>query len=238
METRARTSAQRADGAERNDAGAAGADLPQVPRTRHSRLIWLILVLAGLAAAVWSYDQVFSDRVVAVRERIDAVLGPAPGPWPSRPVAMGVFIIVLAILASFRNRRRLLVGFVVPMLLSAVVAEVIKRLVGRARPDMHLGPQAFDRIQALSWGGYQSFPSGDATTAITLALLLGLYFPRARWVFYVIAGLVGLSRIVLARHFISDVLAGYMVGAAAVYVCVRLLGPTFYARDFPRGAAG
>jgi hypothetical protein len=30
------------------------------------------------------------------------------------------------------------------------------------------------------------------------------------------------------------VLVGYMVGAAAVYVCVRLLGPTFYGRDLPR----
>jgi membrane-associated phospholipid phosphatase len=217
---------RRTSAAESEGASGQAAGRPELRRPAASRLLWLIVVLAMLAAAAWSCDQVLSERAVAGKEKIELVLG--------LPAAAGVALVPLAILFSFSNWRRLAIGFVAPMLLSAAVTQVIKWLVGRARPDMHLGSQAFDRMQALSRGEYQSFPSGDATTAITLALLLGIYFPRARWIFYVYAGFVGLSRIVLARHFASDVLVGYLVGAAAVYVCVRMLGPTFYDRDLPR----
>jgi membrane-associated phospholipid phosphatase len=228
LEPLAGTNSQIASATNRDAASGPREGSPAVRRPALARLIWLILLLAVLAAAVWSYDQVFSDGAVANRDKIENVLG--------LPAAACMFLIPLAILFSFPNWRRLMIGFAAPLLLSGVVTQVIKWLVGRARPDMRLGPQAFDRVQSLSRGEYQSFPSGDATTAITLALLLGLYFPRARWVFYVCAGFVGLHRILLARHFTSDVLVGYMVGAAAVYVCVRLLGPTFYERDWPRPA--
>lgn len=227
MQTFEGTDSQSA-GAARDAAAGPGGNAAEMRRAGHSRLIWLILVLGVLAAAVWSYDQVVSERVVGGREKIEMVLG--------GPAAAGAILIPLAILLSFRNWRRLAVGFAAPLALSAVATQVIKWLVGRARPDEHLGSHQFDPSKALSLGRFQSFPSGDATTAIALALLLGLYFPRARWIFYIYAGFVGLSRVVLARHFPSDVLVGYVVGAAAVYVCVRLLGPTFYDRDLPRGA--
>ena len=226
LEQLAATNPQSTPATDRDTAPGPHGDSLAARRPALSRLLWFILVLAVLAAAVWSYDQAFSDGVVANRDKIENVLG--------LPAAACMFLIPLAILFSFPNWRRLMIGFAAPLLLSAVVTQVIKWLVGRARPDMRLGPQAFDRVQSLSRGEYQSFPSGDATTAITLALLLGLYFPRARWVFYVCAGFVGLHRILLARHFTSDVLVGYMVGATAVYVCARLLGPTFYDRDLPR----
>lgn len=41
----------------------------------------------------------------------------------------------------------------------------------------------------------------------------------------IIAVLVGLSRMILQRHYLSDVLAGYALGFIIRYVVALLLGP-------------
>ena len=149
--------------------------------------------------------------------------------WP--PAAIGFWLVIVAILATFPNRRRLIPGFLSAVLLSAIVTHTIKFVIGRGRPDLGVGPHQFDPIALL--GEYQSFPSGHASAAATLALLLGIYFPKARWVFYFYAVCIGLDRIVHNRHYTSDVLAGFVTGALCVYFCVRKLGSAYYRLELP-----
>jgi membrane-associated phospholipid phosphatase len=140
------------------------------------------------------------------------------------PTAAAPYLITLAILATYANRRRLYVGFLVPGLLHG-----LKWAVGRGRPLLDKGP-----LQFAPFAGnhpWNSFPSGDALAAGVLTLLLGIYFPRARWVFYALAGLVGLERIITRMHYPSDVLAGYVLAALVVFSCHRLLGPRFYEKE-------
>ena len=60
--------------------------------------------------------------------------------------------------------------------------------------------------------GHPSFPSGHTSIAFSMATILGHQYPRWRIPLYVGAGLVGLSRIYLGRHYASDVLMGAAVG--------------------------
>ena len=60
--------------------------------------------------------------------------------------------------------------------------------------------------------GDPSFPSGHTSIAFSMATILGHQYPRWRIPLYVGAGLVGLSRIYLGRHYASDVLMGAAVG--------------------------
>jgi membrane-associated phospholipid phosphatase len=143
--------------------------------------------------------------------------------------AAAPYLITLAILAAYPNRRRLYVGFLVPVLVSAGVLHGLKWAIGRGRPLLDKGPFQFSPFAGEH--PWNSFPSGDALAAGVLTLLLGIYFPRARWVFYTLAGLVGLERIITRMHYPSDVLAGYVLAGVVVFSCLRLLGPTFYQKE-------
>lgn len=136
--------------------------------------------------------------------------------------------VILAILSVFPNRRRLYVGFLVPLLGHLPILHLLKWLIGRTRPLAEQGPFHFEPLSAAKYA--DAFPSGHTAGATVFALLLAIYFPRLRWVFYVWLVLMGLERVVLRMHFLSDVIAGYALGAAVVYGCVRLLGAKFYER--------
>lgn len=83
-------------------------------------------------------------------------------------------------------------------------SSAIKQLVGRARPDAAL--------HLVAEHNY-SFPSGHATASFALAMALTLYF-RSWWTLpaWLLAVLVGASRLYVGVHWPSDVLAGAALG--------------------------
>ena len=104
------------------------------------------------------------------------------------------------------------------MLLSVGIAgllpHVFKRLINRKRPDRTL---VHGRRRGIPRSGnaWNSFPSGHAVHVGAIAgPLLRLTRPQARLA--VVAGLIGLAatRVLLLAHYISDVAAGLLIGAA------------------------
>jgi len=96
--------------------------------------------------------------------------------------------------------------------LCGIVLHLIKWIAGRHRPiDLfNHGYFGFNYFGI----GYEltSFPSGHAQTAFTLATALTILFPRWGIPAFLVAGAVGISRIVLTSHYLSDVIAGAGVG--------------------------
>jgi len=87
---------------------------------------------------------------------------------------------------------------------------VVKKLVERPRPFQSEGLK--QSVQQLAEASGNSFPSNHAANCFAAALILGWYFPRARYLFYSLAALVGYSRIYLGVHYPSDVLFGALLG--------------------------
>ncbi len=67
-----------------------------------------------------------------------------------------------------------------------------------------------------------SFPSGHAMTAFAIALVVSTYYPQLEWPLYFIATSIAISRIVLGMHFLSDVMAGAVLGSGLGYVSLAL----------------
>jgi undecaprenyl-diphosphatase len=58
-----------------------------------------------------------------------------------------------------------------------------------------------------------SFPSGHTITAFAITIALGTCYPAFQFPLLVVAASIGLSRIVLGMHYLSDVIAGAFLGS-------------------------
>ncbi|MEA2987653.1 MAG: hypothetical protein QOG83_364 [Alphaproteobacteria bacterium] len=122
---------------------------------------------------------------------------------PALPRVARSVLAALAVRVAF-----LFMAVAIPGLFSAVV----KRLIGRARPSVgeHADPFLYGHFV---WRpDYASLPSGHATTAFAAAIAIGLIWPRLRAVMLAYAAVIALSRVVLVTHYVSDVIAGAVVG--------------------------
>lgn len=90
-----------------------------------------------------------------------------------------------------------------------LLVEGLKWGVGRRRPDG-------DRDRRNS-----SFPSSHAANALAFAWMLSRRWPRATLAWFAFAVLVGMSRIYLDRHYLSDVLAGFALAAGTAALVLR-----------------
>ena len=103
--------------------------------------------------------------------------------------------------------RTLAYTLIIGILLTAGVVMLIKFSVRRQRPEGEWG-QIYRRADP------HSFPSGHAARAVMLAVVALALAPSWLGVLLIIwAPLVGLARISTGLHFISDVLAGWMLGS-------------------------
>lgn len=99
-------------------------------------------------------------------------------------------------------------------LLSIAAFVWLKRFTGRKRP-IH--------IEAHCWATLLppdqfSFPSGHTMTAFAVGVSLSLFYPAMAVGLFFCALSVAISRILLGMHFLSDVLAGALIGAGLGYV--------------------
>ena len=101
--------------------------------------------------------------------------------------------------------------------LPGLVSNLLKRLVGRARPEHFGDVGAFQFHHVVNAWDFQSFPSGHSTTAMATALVVGFMAPRLFPAVLVIALVTGLSRVVIGMHYPTDVVGGFALGLIGAY---------------------
>ena len=132
-----------------------------------------------------------------------------------------LIVLLVCILCWVIRQPYILVGFLIATLGSTIFTFLSKLLFHRTRP-----------VDILLFEQTDSFPSGHAT--VTVALYGFLAYMAIRFsrnfvtqvriamitVFFSL--LVGLSRILLNEHYLSDVLGGYLVGALWLTVAISV----------------
>jgi undecaprenyl-diphosphatase len=187
------------------------------------------LATTGFFALADAYLE--SESIVDLDVRVEEwVAGQMPGwvEWLARPftwvggivgVALLVGIVGLALVRAGRRSDALLLA--VAALGVQVIVVVLKSVYERPRPDAG---------SPIDLPHSTSFPSGHAATGIAMFGALALIAAGRARSPAAAAGMlvlgfsigvgVGVSRIVLNVHFVSDVLAGFCVGLAWLCVCL------------------
>jgi membrane-associated phospholipid phosphatase len=146
-------------------------------------------------------------------------------PQPLLPLAC----LTLATIAAWRAagiRRNRIGSVVLRCSLSLVgalaVKDQLKFLFGRTWPETwtNSNPSFFgDGTYGFEpfHGGvaFSSFPSGHTTAIFSVIVVLWMSWPAYRWLYALVAGLVVVGLIGADHHWVSDIVAGAFLGAAA-----------------------
>lgn len=141
------------------------------------------------------------------------------GSWP----VIIFLVICLSILFCFYRKGNLMLPLFISVAGSGLMTIIIKYLVDRSRPGVDI---------ALYLEKLPSFPSAHAALVFAFfGYLLYLVWKFnynltqrffLSFIFILIIILIGFSRLYLGVHFLSDVIAGYLIGLAWVLVAVYI----------------
>ncbi len=117
---------------------------------------------------------------------------------------------------------------------SGILDQILKHLIGRARPRLLRVEGAFHFEPLSAADVLASFPSGHTTSAFAAAVALGLLRPDRRGWLIAAAAAVGASRVLVGAHYLSDVVGGAALGGAVALA----LSHAFARRDIAFTALG
>lgn len=105
-------------------------------------------------------------------------------------------------------------------LAGVLVFKALKKISHRQRP-CHLEPHCWSRVLPPD---QFSFPSGHTMTAFSIALVISYFYPGLKGAMYFLAASIAVSRVVLGMHFLSDVLAGAVLGSGIGVTAIVVFG--------------
>lgn len=206
-----------------------------MPITRRARLMRLIpgllVIVAGASIFAALASQLGAGQAMRHADQAIAAALRTGVPQAVRDVfaalthladtaTLTALCVAVALVLGARRRFALASGWVFAVGGNGLLNQMLKGLFGRGRPLPADG--------ATLEAGF-SFPSGHSSGAVVaygMLAYLGLRLLAPRWqapalaAAGVLAGLVGLSRLVLGVHFASDVMAGFASGTAWLALCV------------------
>ena len=132
----------------------------------------------------------------------------------------GVWLAIALAIAVARRRPSVFLLVATTALSTRLVTSLVKHFVQRDRPPaVVLDPKPLLEVPTTS-----SFPSGHTSTSFACAYVISRLAPRLTVPVYVLAALIGFSRIYVGVHYPLDVLAGAALGLLVARALLTLRG--------------
>ena len=184
-------------------------------------LIWLSILLLLLALSSSYYDLALVDFLNGPDTQFDFVVKCISDTSAWITVSFAVLIYLMGLFSG--NLLYTQCGFCSALTISvtAILTYSLKELCERVRPNVAYPDIVFQKELLSGW----SFPSGHSSGVYAMAFLVSLMFPKRAVVLtvFLYAAIVSYSRVYLGIHYLSDVLAGAVLGSVVSFVLFKLL---------------
>ena len=126
--------------------------------------------------------------------------------------------LVLILIVFFKGGRigKLSAGFMILLIITSdqFSSHLLKNLIERIRPCNVLP----DVRTLIGCSGTYSFPSSHAVNNFAAATFFAVLFPKYKWMLFISAFLVAISRPYLGLHYPSDTFFGALIGIVLGYI--------------------
>lgn len=183
---------------------------------------WLIgIVIAAIAIVVaFHFDDLVRDFMAqhqshVIRKFMRNVS--LFGDWPSH-LSLGLLLLGIAWRRHSKKWMRIFLSMLLAVAMAGIAGTIIKRTVPRARPSVK---------SELHWGGprfstkYHAFPSGHVGASTAFFGVLIFARRRVGLACLPIPILIGVSRMYLGAHYLSDVVCAAVLGILCAVLVVH-----------------
>ncbi|MBI4745023.1 MAG: phosphatase PAP2 family protein [Deltaproteobacteria bacterium] len=94
--------------------------------------------------------------------------------------------------------------------------KILKHLIGRIKPCNYL-----ENVNLLAYCGKYSFPSSHAANIFAVAVTGSYYYRKSAVPLFILALIIGYSRVYVGVHFPFDVLGGFVWGGLIAAAVIR-----------------
>lgn len=108
------------------------------------------------------------------------------------------------------------------MLSTGIFVALCKFLIGRTRPFAITANSSTFEISPFNLSpSCQSFPSGHTQIIFCVSTMLAILWPKKTVLFFFLALIIAITRVITINHFLSDLYAGMLIGIYGTQFSVR-----------------
>jgi len=181
-----------------------------------------IVIAALVVGTAFYFDDVVRDFVAQHQNRVlHRFMENVSrfGDWPTH-FALGLTLAGIAWWRGSKKWVRIFLSMLIALALAGVVGRGIKIATARARPPVKT--EAVSHWSRFS-SKYHSFPSGHVAASTAFFGVLFLVMWRIGLTCMAIPILIGLSRVYIAAHYLSDVVCAAILGIVCALVVARFV---------------
>ena len=134
-----------------------------------------------------------------------------------------LFFLLTGLFLVYKSNRKFILPLWTVIFLSAIISFLLKFTIKRLRPfQLGIGGGLLPVLLEKSYSIWNfSFPSFQSMLVFSVLPLISKEFPRIKKIWIVFACLVALSRVYFGLHFLSDVIAGGLIGYLAGIIILK-----------------